>query len=1001
MSYRSGRAAAGGHAGRRTGVWWRHLAAALALVAYLAAGITGARALWSRWQAARSYERGITFGPPPGPATDPWAVNVALEQYGDEKALARSLDLLASGGYHWVRQRFPWAEIEPERGSFRWEPWDAIVQECQVRGLRVIAVLDGSPGWARAPDDAANPFAPPRNPADLATFARAFASRYGASVDYYQIWDEPNIAPHWGARDPDPAGYLRLLCAARTQIRDVDPGAVLVAAGLAPTTEERGRNLSELLYLRGLYAAGGREFFDVVAGKPYGFWSGPDDRRVEAAILNFSRLVALHEEMVRQGDGRKPIWAVAWGWNALPTGWQGRPSPWGNDTAERQQARDLEAIARAREEWPWLGLMCYAAWQPAARADDPIWGLALLDRSGVPGTLFRRLQALSQAPQVLYPGRHPWPGGQGPVELRFWGSRVDLVGPGRWQLLALDGEPLAADPWSMLTRRERPSGRVLAAAEGRGVTAVHGLPAGEHRLLVAASGVTGATQVVVVRERPPLLGLWPTLVLAATIILATAGLWLLLRPYPWPRWFARGLAGYRQFSPWAALTTGGAGLALLAGAPGLAPSLVALGIVALLVAGRADVGLGLAAFLVPFAPLHKRFGPAGFSYLEIVTLLAVAAQFARDGRAFADAGRRRPLSQLLREQLQGALRQLNALDVGFALLVAASFLSLTASERLWVSLRELRVVILQAAFLYWLVARARLDRAGILHLADVLVLSATAISLQGLYQYVWTDRVIVAEGVRRIRGIYGSPNNLALVLGRFLPVMLAMALCGPRGRRRWLYGLAAMPTALCAFLTFSKGAWLVGLPASLLVLGILAGGWAGWAALGLVVAGAASLVPLLGTARLGSLFVGQGTTLLRIKLWEAAWDMVRDHPLRGVGLDNFLYQYPRYIRPEALSEPNLSHPHNFVLDFWLRLGLPGLFAFGWLEWSFFRQALGWLRRHLDPELRALTIGLVAGMVDMLAHGLIDASFFVVELAAIFALWLALARWLQSPETPET
>ena len=68
--------------------------------------------------------------------------------------------------------------------------------------------------------------------------------------------------------------------------------------------------------------------------------------------------------------------------------------------------------------------------------------------------------------------------------------------------------------------------------------------------------------------------------------------------------------------------------------------------------------------------------------------------------------------------------------------------------------------------------------------------------------------------------------------------------------------------------------------------------------------------------------------------------MIGDHPLLGVGLDNFLYAYrSHYVLPTAWEEFNLSHPHNVVLDFWLRLGLPGLMVLGWLLVAFFRR--GW------------------------------------------------------------
>ncbi len=93
--------------------------------------------------------------------------------------------------------------------------------------------------------------------ATSARFARAVAERYGDTFTYYQVWDEPNIAPHWGAKGADPVDYLGLLREAAVNIRAADPGAQIVAAALAPTTEGGGANLSDVAYLDRLYALGG------------------------------------------------------------------------------------------------------------------------------------------------------------------------------------------------------------------------------------------------------------------------------------------------------------------------------------------------------------------------------------------------------------------------------------------------------------------------------------------------------------------------------------------------------------------------------------------------------------------------------------------------------------------------------------------------------------------------------------------------------------------------
>ena len=154
-----------------------------------------------------------------------------------------------TSGFGWVRQRFPWDAIEPEPGMFAWQPWDAIVEDVTQRNLTLVAVLDGSPGWARAPEDAGNPLAPPQQRADLGRFAEAFAKRYGQVLRFYQVWDEPNIQPHWGQGLVDAAEYAGLLREAAVQLRAADPDAAILAAALAPNSEPGGLNQSDITLL--------------------------------------------------------------------------------------------------------------------------------------------------------------------------------------------------------------------------------------------------------------------------------------------------------------------------------------------------------------------------------------------------------------------------------------------------------------------------------------------------------------------------------------------------------------------------------------------------------------------------------------------------------------------------------------------------------------------------------------------------------------------------------
>jgi O-antigen ligase len=914
--------------------------------------------------------------------------NVALECYTDDPdALVRMLELLRAAGIGTLRQRFAWNELEPAPGDLRWGQWDQVLPFVQQQGFELIAVLDTSPAWARADWEVDNPWAPPVDPADYARFASAFARRYAGYVRAYQVWDRPNIAPHWGAGEVDPAGYVALLRVASAALRSADPHALIIAGGLAPNTEAGGRNLSDVQYLREICRRGALEHCDVLGVAAYGFWSGAYDRRVDSELLNYARVILLREELVRRGAADMPIWTLEGGWCALPADWSGAPSALGNDDAFVQSQRLVQALDRAQQEWPWLGLLCLQTVQPAAPANDPLWGLALFDANSTPTSFHDALQQRAQTGPRLDPGlTRDWRAAcQSPTaELRWWGTDIALLlEPGRG----------AGELTAWVSARGEPVAVPLGGDETR-VTIATRLAAGNHALHIeGAIEQLEAVRAVQVGNRAPLRRL---LALLAGGLLV---LWVLYetlraaRDVPWGAAYARVAGGYARLPEalQAALVMGALVAALLCPAPLVRLALLLLyGLGALL---RPDVALLIAIATIPCAPLSVGLSRWRFSVTEIAILVAATAQLLRSLLT----------SRCSCGRLLGSLRRWRLADWSVLALVALGLASCFWAEYQRVATREWRVVVLEPALLYLLVRHTGRERTRLLPLIDALWLGGVAVALYALAVYPTPQGVIEAEGVRRARAFYGSPNNLALYMERLLPLGIALAAWGCTRWRRWLYGLGALPVLVALVLTFSRGAWLLGVPAGLLALAWLRGGRMRTVVLVLLVIALLALIPLARTPRFaGLLDPTSGTTFLRISLWQASWDMARDHPLLGVGLDNFLYYYRDYIQPGAEVDRYLSHPHNIALDFWLRLGVGGLALLVALLLAGLRGLRRALRRGAgadsapcpvaDPQERAALWGLAAGLAATLAHGLIDASFFVIELACWFLVALA---WITS------
>jgi O-antigen ligase len=428
------------------------------------------------------------------------------------------------------------------------------------------------------------------------------------------------------------------------------------------------------------------------------------------------------------------------------------------------------------------------------------------------------------------------------------------------------------------------------------------------------------------------------------------------------------------------------GVALLAMAT--RTPLVALALVVMMVAFtlRPAFGPPLLACSLPFVLQSRNLGSMAFSMPELVLLSMVVGGVLYAARRAA-SGSRADLSALA-----------TPLDGQVALLLAAAITSLVASELLRVSLRELRTLVLEPLLAYYLAVWFLRRRSDLQLLQAGMLIGGAAIAVIGLYQYFFNTNVVDVEGSRRILGPYLSPNHAGLYMGRMIPMALALAIFNPGVRRLALPLLVLL--SLAQLLTFSVGAWL-GTGSGILLVLLL---WKRRSALvlgGGVLALFAASLPFSSMERISSHFnLSRGTSFLRIQLWESSIQMIRDHPIFGVGMDNFLYQYRSgYLSPEAAAEPNLSHPHNLILNFWLQMGILGVAAAAWLAVSITRLWRRLWHSGLTPWEQALSAGIAGAMADMVVHGMVDNSYFLADLAFLFWMLVGTIVVLGRPFSP--
>jgi hypothetical protein len=147
------------------------------------------------------------------------------------------------GGVESMRFIVPWSRVEAVRDKYNWDFLDRRVDSVQDSGVVPVPMVFGFPSWML---DTYAPLKRPEFAEEFQEFLRDLVGRYGPNglADYYsdsyvplrswQIWNEVNLPEHLNMDQPEPGDYVDVLRLSAEAIRSVDPGASLIAAGLAP-----------------------------------------------------------------------------------------------------------------------------------------------------------------------------------------------------------------------------------------------------------------------------------------------------------------------------------------------------------------------------------------------------------------------------------------------------------------------------------------------------------------------------------------------------------------------------------------------------------------------------------------------------------------------------------------------------------------------------------------------------------------------------------------------
>jgi hypothetical protein len=287
---------------------------------------------------------------------DPWyeySVDPATNNGEPNRVfLEHMCQTLSQAGAGWLRVEFH-AEYDQTTGPgyINWDKYDWFINECAPKyGLKVLALLNSGILSDTDPLFRVTSLEDPSDKSEgdpvagtnhyIRTFvnrAAEIVDRYRGRIAAYEIMNEPNVSAELGMltspmrQEINPERYGALITTAFTRVKELDPNAKVILAGLLYASPIENPNRTPVDYLSDVYASSAVQRYYKTAphpnGNPFPFDGVASHPFSDSPSLVEDHLRQLHQKMLDWGDVYNQIWVTEIGLEASPpSDWNGPPT---------------------------------------------------------------------------------------------------------------------------------------------------------------------------------------------------------------------------------------------------------------------------------------------------------------------------------------------------------------------------------------------------------------------------------------------------------------------------------------------------------------------------------------------------------------------------------------------------------------------------------------------------------------------------------------------------
>lgn len=268
----------------------------------------------------------------------------------------------------------------------------------------------------------------------------------------------------------------------------------------------------------------------------------------------------------------------------------------------------------------------------------------------------------------------------------------------------------------------------------------------------------------------------------------------------------------------------------------------------------------------------------------------------------------------------------------------------------------------------------------------VLILAGVITAAYGLLQFFNSPDELIEKRITGFMSHWMTFSGLLMILN----VLLFSQLLFSRRHPFWFYPAFGL-VSLALLLSLTRNAWLGFLAAATILIAMRKVRWviAVPVVILIVFVGSLLIFPSAVANRMSSVFNPNETSNRdRIQMLQSGWEIIKDYPLTGVGIDMIKNVYPQYRSPDSVFRNN-QHLHNNVVQMAAENGILALIAWLWLIGKVLTDLIRWKRNEMSREEQFMIHGTIGIVISLFVAGMFEYNFGDSEIKMLFLALITL------------